>query len=131
MKVIREDWDLDKLKSDIDNMQIGDSVTVKNYKKDVIYKFVKRGDHNTITDFEDVLGRNHLASKEQVFSMAKDSLIYADFTPEFETSVREDTVKTSDGKWTNKGDEGTHGKFKTKKEADAQRKAMFANGYKG
>lgn len=45
--------------------------------------------------------------------------------------VDEDTVKTSDGKWTNKGDEGTHGKFKTKKQADAQRKAMFANGYKG
>ena len=41
----------------------------------------------------------------------------------------EDTVKTSDGKWTNKGKDGTHGKFKTKKEADAQRKAMFANGY--
>ncbi|MBQ3420559.1 MAG: hypothetical protein IJH34_02585 [Romboutsia sp.] len=44
-------------------------------------------------------------------------------------AIKEDTVKTSDGKWTNKGDEGTHGKFKTKKEADAQRKAMFANGY--
>ena len=44
--------------------------------------------------------------------------------------VSEDTVK-HDGKWVNKGEEGTHGKFKTKKEADAQRKAMFANGYKG
>ena len=46
-------------------------------------------------------------------------------------NLNEDTVKTSDGKWTNKGKEGTHGKFKTKKEADAQRKAMFANGFKG
>ena len=45
-------------------------------------------------------------------------------------SLTEDTVKTSDGKWTNKGKEGTHGKFKTKKAADAQRKAMFANGFK-
>lgn len=44
-------------------------------------------------------------------------------------SLTEDTVKTSEGKWTNKGKDGTHGKFKTKKEADAQRKAMFANGY--
>jgi len=43
-------------------------------------------------------------------------------------SLNEDTVK-QDGKWVNKGDEGTHGKFKTKKAADAQRKAMFANGY--
>jgi hypothetical protein len=45
--------------------------------------------------------------------------------------LSEDTVKTSNGKWTNKGDGGkTHGDFKTKKQADAQRKAMFANGYK-
>lgn len=44
-------------------------------------------------------------------------------------SIKEDTVKTSDGKWTNKGKEGTHGKFNTKKEADAQRRAMFARGY--
>ena len=46
------------------------------------------------------------------------------------STMNEDTVKTKDGKWTNKGDEGTHGKFKTKKEADAQRKAIFANGFK-
>lgn len=44
--------------------------------------------------------------------------------------LNEDTVKQN-GKWVNKGKEGTHGTFKTKKEADAQRKAMFANGYKG
>lgn len=44
-------------------------------------------------------------------------------------SLTEDTVKQN-GKWVNKGKEGTHGKFATKKAADAQRKAMFANGYK-
>ena len=45
--------------------------------------------------------------------------------------VKEDTEKTSKGKWVNRGDSGkTHGTFKTKKEADAQRKAMFARGYK-
>ena len=43
-------------------------------------------------------------------------------------SIKEDTVKQN-GKWVNKGKEGTHGKFRTKKAADAQRKAMFANGY--
>ena len=127
MKVIRENWDLDKLESDINNMKIGDSVTVKNYKNGDIYKFVKRGDHNTITDFENVLGKNHLASKQHVFGWAKDSLIYADYKPKFETAIEEDTVKTSDGKWTNKGDEGTHGKFKTKKAADAQRRAIWVN----
>ena len=47
----------------------------------------------------------------------------------FEESLDEDTIKQ--GKhWVNKGKAGTHGKFATKKEADAQRKAMFANGYK-
>lgn len=45
--------------------------------------------------------------------------------------LNEDTVKTSKGKWVNKGKEGTHGTFDTKKEADAQRKAMFASGWKG
>ena len=43
-------------------------------------------------------------------------------------NLSEDTIKQN-GKWVNKGKEGTHGTFKTKKEADAQRKAMFANGF--
>ena len=47
-------------------------------------------------------------------------------------NLNEDTVKRN-GKWANVGKDGKvdSGKFKTKKEADAQRKAMFANGYKG
>lgn len=45
--------------------------------------------------------------------------------------LTEDTVKKKSGKWVNRGEEGEHGEFKTKKEADAQRKAMFAKGYKG
>ena len=45
---------------------------------------------------------------------------------------QEDVVKKSNGKWVNRGDDGTeHGEFKTKKEAEAQRRAMFASGYKG
>ena len=41
-------------------------------------------------------------------------------------NLKEDTVK-QDGKWVNKGNTGkTHGEFKTKKEADKQRAAMFA-----
>lgn len=41
----------------------------------------------------------------------------------------EDTVKQGNY-WVNKGDSGkTHGKFKTKKEADAQRRAMGASGF--
>ena len=51
---------------------------------------------------------------------------------EYDEFLNEDTVKR-DGKWANVGKDGkaNSGKFKTKKEADAQRKAMFANGYKG
>jgi len=45
-------------------------------------------------------------------------------------SLTEDTEKKSNGKWVNKGADGEHGEFKTKKAADAQRKAMFANGFK-
>ena len=46
--------------------------------------------------------------------------------------IKEDTIKTKDGKWANIGKDGKadSGKFKTKKEADAQRKAMFARGFK-
>lgn len=44
-------------------------------------------------------------------------------------SLKEDTVRRG-SEWMNKGKDGTHGKFRTKKAADAQRKAMFANGYK-
>ena len=33
--------------------------------------------------------------------------------------LQEDIVKNSKGKWVNKGEEGTHGEFDTKKEADA------------
>ena len=40
--------------------------------------------------------------------------------------AKEDTVKQGD-KWVNKGKAGPHGEFNTKKEADAQRRAMFAN----
>lgn len=44
----------------------------------------------------------------------------------------EDTVRKSNGKWTNRGDDGEeHGEFKTKKEADAQRRAMYAQGFRG
>ena len=42
----------------------------------------------------------------------------------------DDVVKSGSG-WTNKGKEGTHGQFATKKEAAAQTRAMYANGYKG
>ena len=44
--------------------------------------------------------------------------------------LSEDIEKTTSGKWVNRGKEGTHGEFKTKKAASEQQKAMFAQGYK-
>lgn len=46
--------------------------------------------------------------------------------------IKEDTIKTKDGKWANVGKDGKvdSGKFETKKAADAQRRAMFAKGFK-
>lgn len=60
-------------------------------------------------------------------SMFGDDAVYTDWA-----EINEDTVKRN-GKWANVGKDGKadSGKFKTKKEADAQRKAMYANGYKG
>ena len=49
----------------------------------------------------------------------------------FEETLEEDIEKTSKGKWVNKGKEGTHGEFKTKKAAREQQKAMYAKGFKG
>ena len=47
-----------------------------------------------------------------------------------EKSIKADTVKKGN-KWVNRGDTGEeHGEFTTKKEADAQRRAMFARGWK-
>lgn len=45
------------------------------------------------------------------------------------SNISEDTVKLKNGKWANVGDDGKvdSGEFTTKKKADAQRKAMFAN----
>lgn len=55
--------------------------------------------------------------------------IVKDFKYDEDHIISEDTVKRNE-KWVNKGKDGTHGTFKTKKAVDAQRKAMFANGYK-
>ncbi len=44
--------------------------------------------------------------------------------------LSEDIEKTRSGKWVNRGKEGTHGEFRTKKAAREQQKAMFAQGYK-
>lgn len=71
------------------------------------------------------------ADKKKLYGTSKQALKIIIDKLNKQRHVNEDTVKQGT-KWVNKGDSGeTHGKFNTKKEADAQRKAMFANGYKG
>lgn len=61
--------------------------------------------------------------------LTTDELNYYDCIELSPNYVTEDTKKKKNGKWVNKGEDGEHGEFETKKEVDAQRKAMFANGY--
>lgn len=44
----------------------------------------------------------------------------------------EDVVQKANGKWVNRGDDGTeHGEFETREDAIKQMRAMYASGYKG
>lgn len=78
-----------------------------------IYNFIDRS-NISVNDFKHM----YLVGDIHASDIVKDSL-------------DEDTIKRN-GKWVNVGKDGKadSGKFNTKKEADAQRKAMFANGYK-
>lgn len=58
-----------------------------------------------------------------------DELKYFDLIELSPESVASEGTEKQGNSWVNKGKEGTHGKFKTKKQADAQRRAMYANGF--
>lgn len=73
---------------------------------------------------------NSYDDAKRAYDHLKSRGVDAIMEPVEDISLHEDTIKTKDDKWVNKGTEGTHGKFRTKKQADAQRKAMFANGFK-
>ena len=94
------------------------------------YIFIElNGTHNSIDRFIEIMSRNGMLN-----GASEDPNGYAhwderDYKMLHGLPLDEDTVKQGNN-WVNKGKEGTHGKFKTKKAADAQRKAMFANGYK-
>lgn len=83
-------------------------------------KIPRRSPRNMHISDDDFRRMRNEARLNQVAHISEAELI--------EESATEDTVKQGSS-WVNKGKEGTHGKFKTKKAADAQRKAMFANGY--
>ena len=122
-------WDIN---ADIDNEDywaLADEATEKfNAENGVEASFNGRsGRHVVIEDTFD----NFMRFKELKDNMEKAQQEFIDkVNNEYGNKLSEDTVKTKSGKWVNKGKEGTHGTFKTKKEADAQRKAMFARGFK-
>ena len=106
--------DMKKAKSSYDAFDIGNIYTNLNFFRfkdnDEIVRSSKRmGDKDVYFDRE--LAKPYIEKHQK------------------NESLSEDTVKQG-SQWVNKGKEGTHGKFKTKKEADAQRKAMFARGFK-
>lgn len=63
--------------------------------------------------------------KKAGFTVTRDQ--YGDYEVTACDDIKSDTVKKGN-KWVNRGDTGKeHGEFDTKKEADAQRRAMFVN----
>lgn len=72
----------------VNEMQVGESVTVKNYQNGAMMKFEKLSNSSSISAFKNVLGVNHMASPEHVVSWIKDSITYAGFKPIFTKSAK-------------------------------------------
>lgn len=103
--------------------------------KESISKKLQEDDKETqyfVGDKESGSIYNSYDDAKRAYDYLKSRGVDAVMEPVEDISLKEDTIKTKNGKWTNRGDDGTeHGEFNTKKKADAQRKAMFANGFKG
>lgn len=102
---------------------------------DKIWKFITKSS-TYVTDVKDIPNAVEGQRIRYRFSSGRnmDIDVYSDAYQEnvfikIPAELSEDTKKEGNY-WVNRGDEGTHGKFRTKKAADAQRKAMFAQGYK-
>ena len=124
-----------------ENAKITESVYTENgYKnrKDYLMSLADEYgvDVNTVLELASILGPSEdfdalVTEIEDLSDYADSDYIGDERDYDYESKkISEDTVKKSNGKWTNRGDDGKeHGEFKTKKEADKQRKAMYANGY--
>jgi len=95
---------------------------------------------NAINHFRNDLGYNpdvdevidymvRIGDVEEPEDPEKSMKWYSDWSSEISPRLNEDVVKNSDSTWSNKGSEGKHGRFKTKKAATKQTRAMYANGY--
>ena len=115
-KNLEEDLDSD-LKNTVKNMAYDD------------YKYGQPLDIDDYLEFKDLI--------QEIYPHITDDAIiqkawdyYWDAFNDAQDALNEDIKKIKSGKWVNKGKEGTHGEFKTKKAAREQQKAMFAQGYK-
>ena len=115
-KNLEEDLDSD-LKNTVKNMAYDD------------YKYGQPLDIDDYLEFKDLI-------QEIYPNITDDAIIqkawdyYWDTFNDAQDELDEAIEKTRSGKWVNKGKEGTHGEFKTKKAAREQQKAMFGQGYK-
>lgn len=104
------------------NLVSNTDYVIKNWQESGLHKpsKIRLGQQEAFTEDSVIFQIGHL-DEEDIKGVEK--ILY-------EEDINEDTIKQGN-KWVNKGDTGeTHGEFKTKKEADAQRKAMFASGWK-
>ena len=69
--------------------------------------------------------------RKEYTEVKKDSISAIDVDTVWVKDTLEEDIVKQGKKWVNKGQDGTHGKFKTKKAARQQQKAMYANGFKG
>lgn len=125
---------------DYDYYDFSDSLEVGETMEDAIFKIERvlsgKGGVDSYIDFMDEIIDNieweqteDPSDPDYGEDMLNRAMDIRDDLYRLKDGLQEDTVKQGNG-WVNKGKEGTHGKFKTKKGADAQRRAMFAQGYK-
>ena len=145
---IRNVWFMDIDESLDDNeleadKQLREDIEIPGHSFKIVDKYCDKDQYGTEVEYTDNHGFitnctiwddgtvNHIHSDNYDWKDVPSVISFDEFKKVLtnRNSLEEDTVKKN-GKWVNKGKEGTHGKFATKKAADAQRKAMFANGYK-
>ena len=107
--------DLNTFDDQMDYLAKDEDEAIKGYKK-----VIKKVDNSNVKSQLKKIETEEKAHKDFLTKVKKNKDI------KYTEPLEEDTVKQGN-KWVNKGNTGeTHGEFKTKKEADAQRRAMFA-----
>lgn len=126
--------DEDEVEDEIDEVNIlSTSVMDYDYNDDFDYDDYDYQDYEDALDAQEQMEQDWNYALSHFYDICDYEGIWipteVQYKEEFEESLDEDIVK-QDGYWVNKGKEGTHGKFKTKKAAEAQMRAMYANGFK-